>query len=71
MTFEQCEGLREKLYGVDYLANCIDSYQQSKPAIYEPLCEKTGLRGFRPGPTQTRLYSHRRWLDARNFGFRK
>ena len=31
---------------------------------YEPRCEKTGLRGFRPGPTQTRLYSHRRWLEA-------
>ena len=26
----------------------------------EPRCEKTGLRGFRPGPTQSRLYSHRR-----------
>ena len=33
-------------------------------AITEPRCEKTGLRGFRPGPTQTRLYSHRRWLEA-------
>ena len=32
--------------------------------IFEPRCEKTGLRGFRPGPTQTRLYSHRRWLEA-------
>ena len=21
--------------------------------IYEPRCEKTGLQGFRPGPTQT------------------
>ena len=29
-----------------------------------PRCEKTGLWGFRPGPTQTRLYSHRRWLEA-------
>ena len=28
--------------------------------IFEPRCEKTGLRGFRPGPTQTRLYNHRR-----------
>ena len=37
----------------------------------EPRCEKTGLRGFRPGPTQTGLYSHRRWLEAFNFGFRK
>ena len=36
----------------------------------ESRCEKTGLRGFRPGPTQTRLYSHRRWLEDRNVGFR-
>ena len=35
------------------------------------LChEKTRLQGFRPGPTQTRLYSHR-WLEASNFGFWK
>ena len=26
----------------------------------EPRCEKTGLRGFRPGPTQTGLHNHRR-----------
>ena len=32
--------------------------------LYEPRYEKTGLRGFRPVPTQTRLYSHRRWLEA-------
>ena len=38
--------------------------------IYEPRCEKTGLRGFRPGPTQTGLYIYRRWLEALNFGFR-
>ena len=31
---------------------------------YKPRCEKTGLRGFRPGPTKTGLYSHRRWLEA-------
>ena len=28
--------------------------------VYEPRCEKTGLRGFLPGPTQIRLYNHRR-----------
>ena len=39
--------------------------------IFEPSCEKTGLRGFRPGPTQTGLYSYRRCLEARNFGFSK
>ena len=38
---------------------------------YEPCSEKTGLWGFRPGLTQTRLYSHRRWLEAGNFVFRK
>ena len=32
--------------------------------LIEPRHEKTGLRGFRPGPTQTSLYSHRRWLEA-------
>ena len=31
---------------------------------FEPRCEKTGLRGFRPGPTQTGLCSHRRCLEA-------
>ena len=39
--------------------------------LYEPRCEKIGLRGFRPGPTQTGLYSHTRWLEAGNFGIRK
>ena len=39
--------------------------------LFEPRCEKAGLRDFRPGPTQTKLYSHRRGLEARNFGFRK
>ena len=32
--------------------------------VFEPRSEKTGLRGFRPGPTQTGLYDHRRWLEA-------
>ena len=27
-------------------------------------CEKTGLRGFQPGLTQTGLYNHTRWLEA-------
>ena len=26
-----------------------------KVKLYEPRCEKTGLRGFRPGPKQTGL----------------
>ena len=32
--------------------------------LYEPRCEKTSLRGFRPGQIQTGLYIHRRWLEA-------
>ena len=32
-----------------------DIYQR-----YEPRCEKTSLRGFRPGPTRTGLYNRKR-----------
>ena len=42
-----------------------------KPMPYKPLHEKNNNLGFRPGPTQNGLYSHRRWLEAVNFGFRK
>ena len=35
-----------------------------KKVRYEPRREKSWLRGFRPGPTQTRLYNHRRWVEA-------
>ena len=28
------------------------------------ICGKSGLRGFRPGPTQTRLYDHTIWLEV-------
>ena len=40
--------------------------QSSKMAatINEPRSEKTGLRGFRPGLTQTGLYNHTRWPGA-------
>ena len=34
----------------------------------EPCHEKTCLWGFRPGPTQTGLYSHRRWLKFSDLG---
>ena len=39
--------------------------------VNEHVHEKTNNLGFRPGPTQTGLYSHRGWLEAGNFGFRK
>ena len=41
------------------------------PYLFEPRCEKNGLRGFRPGPTQTRLYNYTSWLEAWNFVYRK
>ena len=39
--------------------------------IYQPRSEKTSLRGLGPGPTQTGLYRHTRWLEAGIFVFRK
>ena len=38
---------------------------------FEPVCEKTNNLGFRPGLTQTGLYSHRSRLEAWNFRCRK
>ena len=46
------------LFGFQLLEYC------KEPVIIEPRCEKSGLRGIRPGLTQTGLYSHRRWLEA-------
>ena len=43
---------------------CIfDNDEKANEDTYEPRSEKTGLRGFRPGPTQTGLCSHRGWLE--------
>ena len=52
-----------------HLCYCVSIYLGLLPD--EPRQEKTCLRSFRPGPTQTRLYIHRRWLAAGNLGFRK
>ena len=41
-----------------------DRKELKVPLINEPRCEKTGLPDFRPGPTQTRLYSDGRWLES-------
>ena len=37
---------------------------QNTCVLYELRHEKTVLRGFQPSSTQTRLYSHRRRLEA-------
>ena len=41
---------------------CLVGDQGNK--LYEPRRKKTGLQGFRPGPTQTSLYKHRKELEA-------
>ena len=41
------------------LDNKIKNFLLTAAELNEPRSEKTGLPGFRPGSTQTRLYSHR------------
>ena len=52
----------------DQLYNTTANIECSVTAVcllsYEPRREKTGLRGFRPGPTQTGLYKLRKELEA-------
>ena len=45
----------------------------STDTLYISMCvrKQTNDFGFRPGPTQTELYSHRKWLKVVNSGFRK
>ena len=61
-TSNNCEAAQ------DVTAKC---YEPHLRKLNEPRSEKTWLRGFPPGLTQTGLYSHRRWLEACNFVFRK
>ena len=42
----------------------------SRLQLYEPKCVKFSLWGFRPGLTQTCLYSHRIRVEASNFRFK-
>ena len=46
-------------------------FRMTQPNTYEPVHEETNNLGYQPDMTQTGLYSHRRWLEAGNFGFRK
>ena len=48
----------DRMYGIE-VGDCC-----SVAAINEPRRKKTGLRGFRPGPTQTGLYKLRKELEA-------
>ena len=47
-------------------------HSEIRKQLYEPVHMPENQQFvFRPGPTQTGLYSYRRWLEAGNFGFRK
>ena len=65
---EQNIKLRWQWNSVYYSFKAANNKSTDKTTIcadrYEPRSEKTGLRGFRPGPIQTGLYNHRRWLEA-------
>ena len=58
--------VRKPVLGVSNYVSCASRDLKFEIKILktiEPRSEKTGLRGFRPGPKQTRLYSDRRWLE--------
>ena len=51
--------------GWNFVSDCnISDHRLLLHVPFELLREKTGLRGFRPGATQTRLYSLRSRLEA-------
>ena len=55
-----------KIFVPDGVASAESGFQfehRNRSLINEPRSEKTGLRGFRPGPTQNGLQSHTRWLE--------
>ena len=54
-----CNGAGDDLYSFAF-----DGIYLWTGRRFEPRSEKTSLRGFRPGPIQTGLYSHRRWIVA-------
>ena len=46
------------------LLRLLDIFKRAREIKLEPLNEKTSNFGFRPGPTKTGLYSHRKGLEA-------
>ena len=48
---------------ISFVLSCSSSFL-IMTYLYKSLVMRKGSSGFRPRPTQTRLYSHRRWLEA-------
>ena len=60
-----CRLFIKGLFGTDFnIKSYADSVEDFVCSSFEPRREKTGLRGFRPGPTQTGLYKLRKELEA-------
>ena len=60
-----CVIIPEDPTGMKGVTECDRSACSEEPGRHTvPRREKTGLRGFRPGLTQTNLYSHRSRLEA-------
>ena len=55
---------------VPFMAHALSVVVTTVRVINEPRHEKTCLRGFRPGETQTGLLSYRSQLESWNFGYR-
>ena len=70
MLAKQLVNLRKqknRSYATGSRINAIGNQQKVR---YEPCHNKTGLRGFGPGLTQTGMYSHRKRLEAGNLAGR-
>ena len=55
-----CPGSRIPLISISKLLKAVSC---RSIVLFEPR-EKTCLRGFRPGLTQTKLYSQRKWIET-------
>ena len=65
-TYTIMKGLNEAVH-TQSLVNIIVVFCSA--GLIEPRHDKTCLRGYRPGPTQSGLYTHRRWRGSLKFGF--
>ena len=60
---ENVSSLLQRLYDRHVAIDSLISFIILPSLLFDPHHKKTGLWGFRPGPTQTGLYNHRRWLE--------
>ena len=61
---KNCEFYQIDTFSLSMFASVMLKTHELDISLYEPRRQKTGLRGFRPGPTQIRLRRLRKWLEA-------